>query len=101
MKWVNENHFDALPVALDGVALLMAGVAYCVLERALIAHHGADSARARAPGRDFQGIASVLIYAAAIALAFVNPWICCELYVLVAIMWFVPDPRVERGLPQE
>ncbi len=96
--WVNENHFAALPVALYGVVLLMAGVAYYVLERALIAHHGADSALARALGRDFKGIVSVVIYAVAIALAFVNPWISCGLYVLVAIMWFIPDPRIERGV---
>ena len=99
--WVNENHFAALPVALYGVVLLMAGVAYYILERVLIAHHGADSPLARAMGADFKGIASVVIYAAAIALTLVSPWISFGLYVFVAIMWFIPDPRIERGLPQK
>ena len=97
--WVNENHFAALPVAFYGVVLLMAGIAYYVLERVLIHHHGRESALARAMGADVKGLASVVIYAAAIALALVNPWISCGLYVLVAIMWFIPDPRIERGLP--
>ena len=94
--WVNENHFEAVPVALYGAILLMSGVAYYILERTLIAHHGADSALARAMGSDYKGIASVVIYAAAIALAFVNPWISCGLYVLVAAMWFIPDRRIEK-----
>ncbi len=97
--WVNENHFAALPVALYGVVLLMAGVAYYILERALIRHHGKDSPLARAVGPDFKGIASVVIYAAAIALALVNTWISIGLYVLVAIMWFIPDPRIEGAVP--
>jgi uncharacterized membrane protein len=94
--WVNENHFDALPVALYGVILLMAGTAYYILVRTLIAHHGPDSALSRAMGHDFKGIASLVIYAAAIVLAFVNPWIACALYVLVAAMWFIPDRRIEN-----
>jgi uncharacterized membrane protein len=93
--WVNENHFDALPVALYGVVLLMAGLAYYILERTLIAHHGPDSALARAMGNDFKGLASVAIYTVAIVLAFVNPWLACALYVLVAAMWFIPDRRIE------
>jgi len=94
--WVNENHFDPLPVALYGVVLLMSGTAYYILERTLIAHHGPDSALARAMGSDFKGIASVVIYAVAIVLAFVNPWIACALYVLVAGLWFIPDRRIEN-----
>jgi uncharacterized membrane protein len=94
--WVNENHFDPLPVALYGVVLLMSGTAYYILERTLIAHHGPDSALARAMGSDFKGIASMVIYAAAIVLAFVNPWIACALYVFVAGMWFIPDRRIEK-----
>jgi uncharacterized membrane protein len=93
--WVNENHFASLPVALYGAVLLMSGTAYYILERALIAHHGADSALAQAMGNDYKGIASVVIYAAAIALAFLNPWIACALYVLVAALWFIPDRRIE------
>ena len=94
--WVNENHFASLPVALYGVVLLMSGTAYYILERTLIAHHGAESALARAMGSDYKGIVSVVIYAAAIALAFLNPWIACALYVLVAAMWFIPDRRIEN-----
>jgi len=98
--WVNENHFAALPVALYGVVLLMAGVSYYVLERVLIAHHGKDSPLARAMGNDYKGLISVLIYAVAIGLAFVNARVSCALYVLVAVMWLIPDPRIERTLPQ-
>jgi uncharacterized membrane protein len=97
--WVNENHFAPLPVALYGFVLLMAGVAYYILERVLIAHHGTNSSLARAMGLDYKGIASVVIYAAAIGLTLVSPLISFGLYVVVAIMWFVPDPRIERGVP--
>jgi len=98
--WVNENHFAALPVALYGVVLLMAGVSYYLLERVLIAHHGRDSPLARAMGKDYKGLISLFIYAVAIGLAFVNVWVSCALYVLVALMWLIPDPRIERTLPQ-
>jgi uncharacterized membrane protein len=96
--WMSENHFAALPVALYGVVLLMAGVAYYILARILVAQHGRDSMLARALGRDYKGIASVVLYAIAIALAFVNPWVACAIYVLVAIMWLIPDPRIEHQL---
>jgi uncharacterized membrane protein len=98
--WVNENHFAPVPVALYGVVLLMAGVSYYLLERVLIAHHGRDSALARALGKDLKGLLSVAIYVVAIALTLFNAWLSCALYVFVAIMWFIPDPRVERGLPK-
>jgi uncharacterized membrane protein len=94
--WVNENHYAAIPVAMYGFVLLMSGVAYYILERTLIAHHGHDSTLARALGSDAKGIASVVIYAAAIAIAFVNAWVALGLYVLVAVMWFIPDARIER-----
>jgi len=98
--WVNENHFAPVPVALYGAVLLMAGVAYYILERVLIARHGRDSSLARAMGVDYKGILSVVIYAIAVVLAFVNPWISCALYVLVAMMWFIPDRRIERIVPR-
>jgi uncharacterized membrane protein len=98
--WVNENHFAPVPVALYGVVLLMAGVSYYLLERVLIAHHGRDSALARALGKDLKGLFSVAIYVVAIALTLFNAWLSLALYVFVAIMWFIPDPRVERGLPK-
>ena len=98
--WVNENHFAPVPVALYGAVLLMAGVAYYILERVLIARHGRDSSLARAMGVDYKGFLSVVIYAIAVVLAFVNPWISCALYVLVAMMWFIPDRRIERIVPR-
>ncbi len=98
--WVDENHFAPVPVALYGVVLLMAGVSYYLLERVLIAHHGRDSALARALGKDLKGLFSVAIYVVAIALTLFNAWLSLALYVFVAIMWFIPDPRVERGLPK-
>ena len=94
--WMSENHFQPLPVAVYGTVLLMAGVAYYIFERILVAHHGAESALARAVGAEIKGIVSVLIYAVAIVLAFWYPMAACGLYVLVAIMWFFPDPRIER-----
>ncbi len=96
--WMSENHFAAVPVALYGAVLLMAGVAYFILARILVAQHGKGSALAKALGRDYKGIASVAIYAAAIALSFWNPLVACALYVAVAIMWFIPDPRIEHEL---
>ncbi|MEP6944213.1 MAG: TMEM175 family protein [Betaproteobacteria bacterium] len=94
--WVSENHIAALPVAMYGVVLWMCGLAYYVLERVLIAQQGSDSVLARAVGIDFKGILSNVIYAAAIAIAFVAPLVSCALYVLVAMMWLIPDPRIER-----
>ena len=96
--WMGENHFAATPVAAYGFVILMAGVAYYILARALIAHHGKDSALAIAIGRDVKGIASLVLYLVAIALSFASPWISLAIYVLVAIMWLIPDRRIERIL---
>jgi uncharacterized membrane protein len=96
--WMGENRFAPWPVALYGVALLGAAIAYFILARALIALHGRDSAIATALGADFKGRISLLIYGVAIPLAFVRSWLACALYVLVAIMWLVPDRRIERTL---
>lgn len=96
--WVGESHFAQWPVALYGVVLLCAAVAYFILTRALLALHGADSVLATALGRDLKGKISVVIYAVAIPLAFVSAWAAGGLYVLVAIMWLVPDRRIERIL---
>lgn len=94
--WMGENHFAPVPVALYGCVLLMAGVAYTVLTRVLIAHHGNESVLAVAVGSDHKGKASIAMYAAAIPLAFVSPALSGGLYVLVAILWLVPDRRIER-----
>jgi uncharacterized membrane protein len=96
--WMGENHFATLPVALYGFVLLMAGVAYFILAQALAAHHGRDSKLAQALGKDVKGMTSVLIYAAAIAVASWSPAIAGSLYVVVAIMWLIPDRRMEKAL---
>jgi uncharacterized membrane protein len=98
--WVGENQFAAWPVALYGAVLLMAAVAYFILVRALISLHGRGSVLATAVGRDFKGKVSVVIYAAAIVVALVNSWIAFGLYVLVAVMWLIPDRRIEKTLRQ-
>ena len=98
--WMGENHFAAWPVALYGVVLLLAAIAYFILTRTLIALHGRESVLATAVGRDRKGKVSIVIYLAAIPLAFVSPWISCALYVLVAIMWLIPDRRIEKTLHQ-
>jgi uncharacterized membrane protein len=96
--WMGENHFSQWPVFMYGVVLLLAAVSFTILVRAIIASHGKDSVLARAVGRDWKGNASILAYAAAILLAFVNPWISCALYVAVAAMWFIPDRRIEKTI---
>ncbi len=96
--WVGENRFAAVPVAFYGVVMLGAAIAYFILAHALIALHGRSSALANALGRDFKGKVSVVIYAAAILLSFLNPWIACGLYVLVAVMWLIPDRRIEKTI---
>ena len=96
--WMGENTFAAWPVALYGVILLMCGIAYYVLERLLIRLAGPDSPLAAAVGIDRKGLLSLAMYLCAIPLAFVNPWIAFGLYVTVAVIWFVPDPRLERRL---
>jgi uncharacterized membrane protein len=97
-NWMGENCTAALPVALYGAVLLCAGIAYYILAHVLIAQHGADSQLAAALGRDIKGKASVAFYMAAIPLAFVATWLAYGLYVLVAIMWLVPDRRIEKVL---
>ncbi len=96
--WMGENHFATWPVALYGMALLLAGFAYVILTRTLIFYQGTDSTLATAVGRDFKGKASLVLYALAIPLSFVNSWIACALYVLVAAMWLIPDRRIEKAL---
>lgn len=96
--WMGENHFAHWPVALYGVVLLLAGYAYYLLTRTLISRHGAGSTLGASIGRDRKGMLSVAIYAAAIPLSFVQPWISCAGYVIVAIIWLIPDPRIEKKL---
>lgn len=94
--WMGENHYAPLPVAVYGVMLLLAGIAFVVLTKSLIAHHGKNSVLATSIGNDWKGRVSVLVYALAIPLAFVRPWVACACYIFVAIMWLAPDPRIEK-----
>ena len=98
--WMGENHFAPLPTALYGGVLLMAAVAYWILQRAIVAGEGEQSLLAAAVGRDLKGNLSPVLYMIAIAAAFFRPWIAGSLYVLVALMWLVPDRRIERALAQ-
>jgi uncharacterized membrane protein len=96
--WVGENRTAPTPTAAYGFVLLMAGVAYWILERAIIRQQGDDSLLARAIGSGWKEIASPLCYLAAIPLAFVSVWVSDAIYVFVAILWLVPDRRIEREL---
>jgi uncharacterized membrane protein len=98
--WMGENHFAPLPVAAYGAILMLAGIAYFILTRVLIAQEGPGSALAKALGEDVKGKASVACYAVAIPAASVSAWISCALYVLVAVLWLIPDRRIERTLGQ-
>jgi len=98
--WMGENHFSALPAAIYGVVLLMAGVAYWILARTIIATDGRDALLAKAIGRDRKGNLSVVLYAVAIPLAFVASWLAISIYVLVALMWVIPDKRIEKMMPE-
>jgi uncharacterized membrane protein len=96
--WMDEAGAEPEPVALYGVVLLLASVAYFVLTRALLAVHAPDSRLASALGADWKGKASVVAYLLAIPLAFVSCWLSIGIYVAVAVTWFVPDLRIERTL---
>jgi len=94
--WMGENHFAEIPVALYGAVLLMSAISYYVLSRCLIKHDGRESRLGSAVGKDFKGRISVVIYVVAILLSFVDRWIALGLYFSVALLWFVPDRRIER-----
>ena len=99
--WMGENHFAGIPTALFGFDLLMSGVAYYLLARCLVTLHGKDSTLGKAVGKDRKGVVSVIIYAIAMALACFNGWISLCLYGLVAVIWFVPDSRIEKKLVED
>jgi uncharacterized membrane protein len=98
--WMGLTNFAAWPVAAYGVVLLLSGVAYFILSRVLIALHGKESPLAVAVGRDRKGKVSLLIYAAAIAVAWAAPYVACALYGLVAVLWLIPDRRIETALTE-
>ncbi|HEV2852116.1 MAG TPA: TMEM175 family protein [Thermoanaerobaculia bacterium] len=96
--WMGENHFAAVPSALYGVVLLMAAIAYYLLQQLIIASQGPDSLLKKAVGGDWKGKVSPILYAIAIPMAFWSRWVSLGLYVLVALIWLVPDRRIERAL---
>lgn len=100
-SWMGENHFTLWPVVLYGVNLFMAGIAYYILAQSLIKVHGKESTLAIAVGADRKGMISVFIYGTAIVLCFVSPWIGLGLYAMVAVIWFIPDSRIEKRFSQE
>ena len=99
--WMGENNFTVWPVALYGIVLMMAGVAYYILAHSLIGLHGKNSTLAEALGSDWKGILSVLFYAIGIGLSFIKPWLGFATYALVAAIWFIPDKRIENKLANE
>ncbi|HEX3522465.1 MAG TPA: TMEM175 family protein [Stellaceae bacterium] len=98
--WMGENDFAPLPTAVYGVALLMPAVAYALLQKAITRTHGMESLLARALGDDIKGKISPLLYIAGILLALVSPWISVALYTLVALIWLIPDRRIEHAIRQ-
>jgi uncharacterized membrane protein len=96
--WMGENHFAALPTAVYGGVMLAAAIAYYILQQLIVAHQGPHSKLKAALGKDLKGKISPLIYAVAIAMAFINQWVSDALYVLVALMWLIPDRRIEAKL---
>jgi len=96
--WMGENHLAPLPTAVYGCVMLLAGVAYLILQKAIVAQQGPHSRLAAAIGGDVKGKLSAVLYAAAILLAFVHTWIAATIYVVVALIWLVPDRRIEAKL---
>jgi TMEM175 potassium channel family protein len=97
--WMGENHFATLPAAVYGFVLLMAAIAYWILQQRIIASQGEDSILKKAIGNDWKGKLSPLLYVTGIFLAFLSQWLAIAIYVLVALMWLVPDRRIERVIP--
>ncbi|MGH8175799.1 MAG: TMEM175 family protein [Steroidobacter sp.] len=99
--WMGENHFAAVPAAAYGFVLLMAAIAYWILQQRIITSQGSDSILRTAIGHDWKGKISPVLYVAAILLAFVSQWLSVSIYALVALMWVIPDRRIERILTAE
>jgi uncharacterized membrane protein len=99
--WMGENNFGKWPVILYGVILIMNAISYTILAYTLVAHHGKDSLLAKALGKDWKGKWSLLIYASAIGLSFIHSGIGLFLYFVVAVIWLIPDPRIEKVLVAE
>jgi uncharacterized membrane protein len=98
--WMGENHFASVPTALYAAVLLLAAIAYYILQSLILAEHSCDSKLRAAIGRDYKGKLSPVVYALAIPVAFVSPWVSNSLFVVVALLWLVPDRRIARALEQ-
>lgn len=98
--WVGENHFGAAPMAIYGVVLLMAGLAYYILQSLIIKNEGKDSLLAKAIGKDLKGKISPFLYIAAIVVSWLNPSISGIIYLIAALIWLIPDKRIEKALKQ-
>ena len=98
--WMGENHFQAGPTAVYGFVLLMAAIAYWILQRAIVVREGRESLLGRVTANDLKGRISPVMYVIAIPLSFVRPWMAGALYVAVALMWLIPDSRIERALAE-
>lgn len=96
--WMGASHYAPIPVALYGTMLLFAAIAYFILTKNLVVHHAKDSDLAVAIGKDRKGVTSIGVYAVAIPLSFIRPWLACACYALVAVMWLLPDPRIEKNI---
>ena len=99
--WMGENHFARAPMALYGVVLLLSGAAYKILQCLIVKSHGADSLLSRAIGKDIKGKLSLIFYSIAIPSTLISQWIASAIYVFVALMWLVPDKRIESKITTE
>jgi uncharacterized membrane protein len=99
-SWSGENHFSNIPVALYGIILFMSAIAYYILSKTIIANHGKDSILAKAVGKDIIGIISLILYGISIPTAIFNPIISLSIYALVALIWLIPDSRIEKTISQ-
>lgn len=99
--WMGENSFESMPMALYGIVLLMAAIAYYILQNIIIKNHRPDSLLARAIGKDIKGKMSPILYVLAIASCWISQWIAAFLYVLVALIWLIPDQRIEVIFKEE
>lgn len=99
--WMGENHFTKWPVAFYGFILFMNAIAYTILAKSLVKHHGKDSMLSKAMGKDTKGNISILLYLTGIIAAFINSWVSFAIYIIVAIIWIIPDRRIEKRLIEE
>lgn len=97
-SWLGENHVEAIPVALYGFNLLMCAIAYFILQKQILNFHDSNFALRKAVGRDFKGKISLVLYIIGLSLSFVNSWLAIASYVLVALIWFIPDKRIEKNM---